>query len=580
MKNRYLEEYIDITKDLLSRNAKGCCDFLVNYADNVKSKDIRNVNVDYANKVAELSVYLRDRFVGKSPKPIIIKRDKRFSDEDWDTNPILDFIKQFYLLTYDWVEQVAEKNGKDKNGKDKNKDLIINKFIAKQLLDAIAPSNIPFLNPAIIKEFINTGGKSVLNGYLNFLDDIDENGELDLSTTDKNYYVLGKNIAITPGKVVFQNDIMQLIQYEATTEKVFKTPILILPPWVNKYYVMDLSQDNSIVKWLVDSGYTVFIVSWVNPNKSHADKSFDDYLQEGLFDALEKINELTGADETNAIGYCLGGILLASGIAYLKNPKCKKRLKNKIKTVTLIATLTDFSDVGDFFIFTDKDYIKKLEKIMDKYGFLPGKVMFKTFNSLKTNDMVWSTVIRNYLMGKKPVRMDVLYWNADYTNMPRKEHSFFLRNFYRDNLFCKKNGIKLLGVPIDLSLIDLPVFMISAEKDHIAPWRSTFSATKIFKGPLKFVLGGSGHIAGVVNPINSNKYGYWVNEKLCDDPEEWFSKAKKYSGSWWKEWLKWIQKFSDKMVEKRVINNWIEDAPGSYVIVSSESEETNVNNKS
>lgn len=580
MKNRYLEEYIDITKDLLSRNAKGCCDFLVNYADNVKSKDIRNVNVDYANKVAELSVYLRDRFVGKSPKPIIIKRDKRFSDEDWDTNPILDFIKQFYLLTYDWVEQVAEKNGKDKNGKDKNKDLIINKFIAKQLLDAIAPSNIPFLNPAIIKEFINTGGKSVLNGYLNFLDDIDENGELNLSTTDKNYYVLGKNIAITPGKVVFQNDIMQLIQYEATTEKVFKTPILILPPWVNKYYVMDLSQDNSIVKWLVDSGYTVFIVSWVNPNKSHADKSFDDYLQEGLFDALEKINELTGADETNAIGYCLGGILLASGIAYLKNPKCKKRLKNKIKTVTLIATLTDFSDVGDFFIFTDKDYIKKLEKIMDKYGFLPGKVMFKTFNSLKTNDMVWSTVIRNYLMGKKPVRMDVLYWNADYTNMPRKEHSFFLRNFYRDNLFCKKNGIKLLGVPIDLSLIDLPVFMISAEKDHIAPWRSTFSATKIFKGPLKFVLGGSGHIAGVVNPINSNKYGYWVNEKLCDDPEEWFSKAKKYSGSWWKEWLKWIQKFSDKMVEKRVINNWIEDAPGSYVIVSSESEETNVNNKS
>lgn len=575
MKNRYLEEYIDITKDLLSRNAKGCCDFLVNYADNVKSKDIRNVNVDYANKVAELSVYLRDRFVGKSPKPIIIKRDKRFSDEDWDTNPILDFIKQFYLLTYDWVEQVAEKNGKDKN-----KDLIINKFIAKQLLDAIAPSNIPFLNPAIIKEFINTGGKSVLNGYLNFLDDIDENGELNLSTTDKNYYVLGKNIAITPGKVVFQNDIMQLIQYEATTEKVFKTPILILPPWVNKYYVMDLSQDNSIVKWLVDSGYTVFIVSWVNPNKSHADKSFDDYLQEGLFDALEKINELTGADETNAIGYCLGGILLASGIAYLKNPKCKKRLKNKIKTVTLIATLTDFSDVGDFFIFTDKDYIKKLEKIMDKYGFLPGKVMFKTFNSLKTNDMVWSTVIRNYLMGKKPVRMDVLYWNADYTNMPRKEHSFFLRNFYRDNLFCKKNGIKLLGVPIDLSLIDLPVFMISAEKDHIAPWRSTFSATKIFKGPLKFVLGGSGHIAGVVNPINSNKYGYWVNEKLCDDPEEWFSKAKKYSGSWWKEWLKWIQKFSDKMVEKRVINNWIEDAPGSYVIVSSESEETNVNNKS
>lgn len=554
MDNRQFDEYTFLASDVFKKNMNFYQNFLDILNETEKNNYIRDLNNKFADKVCELANYFKNRINGKSPTPVADKRDNRFRNIEWQKNPLLDLIKQFYFLVSDWTDGVTKINSDNKNIE----------FLSKQILNVFSPSNLPLLNPDVVSEFIKTNGASIITGYQNFLRDLGENGELALPTADMTYFKLGENIATTPGKVVYQNDMMQLIQYAATTEKVFETPVLIISPWINKFYIMDLSPENSFVKWLVDNGHTVFIISWVNPDERHANKSFENYLGEGLLSALDEIHRLTGVKETNVVGYCLGGTLLASGMAFMKNPVCSYKSLNKIKSATLVATLTDFSDVGDFSVFTNEEGIEKIEAIMNKNGFLPGKVMFKTFNLLKSNDMIWNTIKRNYLMGQDPIKMDILFWNADCTNMALASHSFILRNMYNKNLLREHDKINLLGVGIDLRRVDTPIFMMSTEKDHIAPWKSTYTGTKLFQGPVRFVLGGSGHVAGVVNHINSGKYGYWTNETLEDSPDKWLEGAKKHPGSWWQEWHNWIQDFTGKKVKARVIKTWIEDAPGSY----------------
>lgn len=487
-------------------------------------------------------------------------KDKRFSNDDWN-NFFFEFIKDFYGVLSNWMMKLyMEKRDEIRNFNNVE-------FLIKQYIDAIAPSNIPFLNPSVIKEMINSNGESIVNGFKNFISDMAQGRTLLNPTTNDNAdYIVGKNIAATKGKVVYQNDLMQLIQYDSVTKENYKIPVLIIPPWINKFYVMDLSSDNSFVKWLTEMGFTVFIVSWVNPDGRYRNKSFENYASEGLIAALNKIHDLLKVTETNVIGYCLGGTLLASTIALLNHAKNKIKLKNNIKTATLIATLTNFKNVGDFALFTSESYISYIESLMEKTGYLDKDIMFKTFNLMKANDMIWSTFVNNYLLGKDPIKLDVLTWNSDTTNMPYAMHSFLLRNMYQKNLLKVPEGINLLGVPVDLRNVKVPVFMIATEKDHIAPWSSTFEATKLFTGPIKFVLGGSGHVAGVINSIRKNKYYYYTNDDLKCDAEKWITSATKHIGSWWKEWEKWIDAFKGEKVPERKIKDYIEEAPGSYVL--------------
>ena len=377
---------------------------------------------------------------------------------------------------------------------------------------------------------------------------------------------MGRNIATTPGKVIYQNELMQLLQFAPSTEQVFKRPVLILPPWINKYYIMDLRENNSLIKWLVDQQHTVFVISWVNPDEKLAQAGFDDYLVKGALTAVDKVCEQTGADRINGVGYCIGGTLLASGLSYMAAKKDKR-----LASGTFFATMLDFSQPGELGVFIDEKAVAGLEKRMAERGFLEGSEMASTFNMLRANDLIWSFVVNNYLLGKDPFPFDLLFWNSDSTRMPARMHSYYLRNFYMKNLLREPGGIELAGVPIDLGKVKVPSYFVAAVEDHIAPWKSTYLGAQLFSGPTRFVLGGSGHIAGIVNPPSANKYGYWVNPsaKLADSADEWFAGTKHYPGSWWPDWQQWLKRRNgSERVAARDPNKGklrpIEDAPGSY----------------
>ncbi|MBV8096526.1 MAG: alpha/beta fold hydrolase, partial [Acetobacteraceae bacterium] len=375
---------------------------------------------------------------------------------------------------------------------------------------------------------------------------------------------LGENIAITPGKVVYQTDLMQLIQYSPTTDKVLKRPLLISPPWINKYYILDLRPKNSFVRWAVSQGHTVFVISWVNPDAKLAEKGFEDYLREGSLAAVNAIEKATGEREINAIGYCLGGTLLASTLGYMA-----KKGDDRVKSATFFATLMDFEEAGELRVFLDEEQLKALEERMNRRGFLEGSEMATTFNMLRANDLIWSFVVNNYLLGNDPFPFDLLYWNADSTRMPARMHSFYLRNMYQENLLKEPGGIKLAGVPIDLRDIKIPAYFLSTREDHIAPWQSTYRGTQLLQGPNRFVLAASGHIAGVVNPPGGTKYSHWVNAQLPPSPEHWFQGATEIPGSWWPDWQNWVTSQHDEMVAAREPGAGrlpiLGDAPGTYV---------------
>ena len=502
---------------------------------------------------------------GQQAQPVIepAKGDRRFKHEDWQQNFLYDYIKQSYLIAAKHLHQtVGSVQGLDEQTARKVD------FYTRQYIDALAPSNFVLTNPEVLRETVASGGQNLVKGLQNLLEDLDssQGQQPRMKMTDLSAFQVGGNLAITPGKVVYQNDLMQLIQYAPSTAKVYRRPLLILPPWINKYYILDMREKNSLVRWMIEQGHTVFMVSWVNPDATFAGKTFDDYLREGPLAALDAIEQATGEREVNTVGFCLGGTLLAATVGYMAAAG-----DDRIRSATFMGSMIDFADPGEVEVFIDEQQVANLEKKMLERGYLEGSEMATTFNMLRANDLIWSFVVNNYLLGKDPFPFDLLYWNSDSTRMPAAMHSFYLRNMYIRNLLCKPGGITLNKQPIDLTTVRIPAYFASMMEDHIAPWKSTYAGAQLFAGDVRFVLGGSGHIAGTVNPPAANKYGHWTNETLAGTPQGWLNVAKHHPGSWWTDWGQWAASYGGDKVEPRVPGQGklkaIEDAPGLYVKV-------------
>jgi polyhydroxyalkanoate synthase len=489
--------------------------------------------------------------------------DKRFKHKAWNDSPYFELIKKSYLLTDNTL--YAMENEIDYLDENTAKKAA---FYTRQFIDAMSPANFIATNPEVIESTIQSNGTNLLKGFENFCNDFNsESGQLRIKMADLNAFDLGTNIAISPGKIVFENELMQLIQYSPTTEKVFKRPLLIIPPWINKFYILDLQPKNSFIKWLTEQGHTVFIISWVNPDASHREKDFSDYVFQGPMAALDAISKATDEDEVNVIGYCIGGTLLSATLAYMHAKEDKR-----IVAASFLTSLIDFSEPGDLGVFIDESQISDLEKKMNSQGFHEGKDMALSFNLLRANDLIWSFYINNYLLGKSPQKFDLLYWNSDSTRMPAKMHSTYLRKMYLENIFKEPGGISIGDIQIDVSTIETPSYFISTEDDHIAPWKSTYLGAQLLSGPTRFVLGKSGHIAGIVNHPDAMKYGYYTGPSPKDNADSWYTKTKSHEGSWWLDWQKWfISVAGDEKVSARIVGSGglasLEDAPGSYVRV-------------
>jgi polyhydroxyalkanoate synthase subunit PhaC len=495
-------------------------------------------------------------------EPVIVpsKQDKRFKNEAWTENWYFDYVKQHYLLLSRCIES-SVRGVKDVDRHTHHKA----QFYTRQFVSAFSPTNFALTNPSVLNTTVETRGANLLNGFRNLVEDLERGGgRLSLKMSDLSAFKFGENIAGSPGKVGFQNELMQLIQYAPSTPMVQRRPLLVVPPWINKFYILDLKPKNSFIKWCVDQGHTVFVISWINPGAELADKGFADYLLEGPLQAIDAIKKAIGESDVNVIGYCIGGTLVASMLAYMAATKDRR-----VASATFFTTLLDFSDVGDISVFIDEDQLQLADKHMNRLGYLEGRHMAEAFNLMRENDLIWFFVINNYLLGRSPAAFDILYWNSDATRMPARMQSYYLRNMYYKNVLKNAGQINLANVPIDLRKIDVPVYFLSTREDHIAPWHSTYAGTQLMSGPVNFVLGASGHVAGVINPPSANKYGYWTNEKLSRDPNSWLKTATYHEGSWWPDWERWIATFSGGEVPARQPGNGklpsIEDAPGSYV---------------
>ncbi len=512
----------------------------------------------------ELWTTSAQRFLGQEAPTVAQpeKGDKRFKDAAWNESYLFDYIKQSYLLTARWLQKTV--NGVD--GLDAKTQKKVD-FYTRQFVDAMAPSNFVLTNPEVLKATIDSNGENLVKGLQNLLEDLERGkGKLNIKMVDAKAFDVGGNVATAPGKVVYQNDLMQLIQYSPTTKEVYKRPLYIVPPWINKFYILDLKPENSFIKWMVAKGYTVFVVSWNQPDENHVDKTFESYMREGILDGLDAVKQATGEEEVTAIGYCIGGTLMASTLAWM----AAKGI-DRIKAVTFFAAQVEFSEAGELSVFIDEEQIKYFEELMAQKGYLEGTEMAGTFNMLRANDLIWSFVVNNYLLGKEPFPFDLLYWNADATRMPAKMHSFYLRNMYQRNLLAQPGGIELAGEKIDLRKIKIPVYLQASREDHIAPFRSVYKASQLYSGPVRFMLAGSGHIAGVINPPAAKKYQHWINDTKTNPPkvEDWIKGATEHPGSWWEDWDAWLSKKSGPKVKARNPGSGklkaIEDAPGSYV---------------
>jgi polyhydroxyalkanoate synthase len=561
MTNEFINSSLDAMKQT---NPFFFNDAFVDSWKNIFDKHIAhtNQNLELFTNLLRLYNYTTMKSAGFDAEPATSpdKSDRRFSHEGWNEHVVFDHIKQLYLILSEAILKASAEN----EHPDEHTRLKID-FYTKQFVDAMSPTNFITTNPAVINETIERKGENLIQGAQALMDDI-VRGKGKLLTprmTDYASFEVGKNVATTPGKVIYQNELMQLLQYTPTTKTVFETPLLIVPPWINKYYILDLRKENSFIQWAVDQGHTVFIISWKNPDESYADTQFEDYMLKGVITALDKIKEETGVSNANTIGYCIGGTLLACTNAYL----AAKRLK-PIKSSTYFTTLVDFEEPGDLGIFIDKEQLDALDVTMKQEGYLDGSSMATVFNLLRSNDLIWPFFINNYLMGKEPTAFDLLYWNSDSTRLPVKTHSFYLRQCYLNNLLREPGGIELDDTPIDLGKIKVPTYFISTKEDHITPWKSTYSGAKLMSGDVRFVLGGSGHIAGIINPPVKNKYGFWTNDTIEEQPDNWLENASYTEGSWWPDWQKWIKAKSGKKIPARTPGEnlkVIEDAPGSYV---------------
>ena len=508
------------------------------------------------------------RMAGEETKPALTpaKDDRRFHDPAWSENEVFNFIKQSYLLTSRWIQEtVGAVDGLDPKTSEKVD------FYTRQFVNALSPTNFVMTNPEVLRETIESRGENLLKGLENLLADLERgDGSLDITMVDDDAFEVGRNVAVTPGKVVLRNDLAELIQYSPTTKTVRRRPLMIVTPWINKYYILDLRPENSFIKWAVDQGHTVFIASWVNPDETLADKTFDDYMLEGPLAAIDAICEITGEKDINLIGYCIGGTLTACTLAYMAATG-----DDRVKSATFFASMVDFESPGELGVFIDDVQLDNLDDSMAARGYLEGREMASAFNMMRDNDLIWSFVVNNYLMGRDPFPFDFLYWNADATRMPAAMHSFYLRQMYLENKLIEPGGITLAGVPIDLRKIDVPVYIVSTREDHIAPWKSTYAATQIYSGAVKFVLAASGHIAGIVNPPTpGSKYCHWTNAKNAKTPEGWLEGATQQDGSWWPDWDKWVAKHADgKPVAARKPAagplKALADAPGTYIKIRS-----------
>jgi polyhydroxyalkanoate synthase subunit PhaC len=504
------------------------------------------------------------RIMGLESAPVIEAhpKDKRFRDSAWQQNEVFDFIKQSYLLSARYVQDVV----KQAEGMEPKTARKVD-FYTRQFVDAMSPSNFVLTNPEVLRKTAETGGENLLRGLNNLLGDLERGrGRLSINMTDANAFQVGENIGVSPGKVVYQNALMQLIQYTPATETVLKRPLLILPPWINKFYILDLRPKNSFVRYAVSQGHTVFMVSWVNPDAELAQAGFEDYMKLGVFAALDAIRDATGEAEVNAIGYCIGGTLLATTLAWMA-----RRGDDRIRSATFFVSMLDFQEAGELGVFIDEEQLSALEEKVGARGYLEGREMATTFNMLRANDLIWSFVVNNYLLGNEPFPFDLLYWNGDATRLPARMHSFYLRNMYQQNLLAQPDAIELEGEKLDLGQIKVPAYFLSTREDHIAPWRSTYRGTQLLGGPKRFVLAASGHIAGVVNPPEGGKYNHWVNESLPADSRAWLEGASEMAGSWWPDWNRWVTALGPERVKARTPGDGklaaIEDAPGSYVKV-------------
>ena len=517
-----------------------------------------------------------NRMLGGDAKPVVAPAsgDKRFKDKDWEENQIFDFIKQSYLLTANWMQETVAKVDGDLDIKMRKRI----EFYTKQFADAIAPTNFVMTNPEVLRTTLQSNGENLVKGLNNLLEDLDR-GEGQLSIRQSaDAFRIGENIATAPGKVVFRNALIELLQFDPTTEKVHEKPLLIFPPWINKFYILDLRPENSFIRWAVGQGYTVFVASWVNPDRKLAQKTFEDYMREGIFAALDAVTAATGVEKVNTIGYCIGGTLLSATLAYMAATG-----DERVNSATFFAAQADFSEAGDLQIFIDDEQLESMRQTMEQAGgVLEGKKMGTTFNMLRANDLIWSFVVSNYLLGKEPAPFDLLYWNSDTTRMPEATHLFYLREFYKNNALSQ--GKMSFGkVKLDLKKVKVPVYLQSAKEDHIAPFRSVYKSTRLFGGPVRFIIAGSGHIAGVINPPSAKKYQFWTNDTAgagtdgkIKGPypatvEEWQSGTTEHPGSWWGDWDAWLSKQSGKKIAARKPGDGklkvLGDAPGTYVKV-------------
>ena len=524
------------------------------------------------SKYAALGDYIVKKSQGIDAAPAIQPKsdDGRFRSSEWNAdvnNPEtsnttlwFDALKQSYLIGSEYVQGFFQQTDGLTSEEKRKLD-----FYSDQVVNAFAPTNFLQTNPDVLKVTRESKGENLLNGLRNLADDLEAGKSVKM--VDDDAFDLGRNIAVTPGKVIARNRMAELIQYAPSTETVHSRPVMIIPPWINKFYILDLSPKNSFISWLVGQGYTVFVISWVNPDESYRETTYDDYLKDGPLWAMDVIQSITGQNKINAIGYCLGGTLLATLLGYLAGQSEKSV---DISSATFFTTMIDFGEPGDLGVFVDEESVSQLEKKMEANGYLDGKSMASTFNMMRSNDLIWHFVINNYLLGKPPAQFDLLYWNSDSTRLPAAMHSYYLRKMYLQNKLAQPDGISVLNTPIDLSKVKLPTTFVSTELDHIAPWRSTYSGAKLFSGKVQFILGQSGHIAGIINPPSKNKYGYWTSSKeLPASADEWLESATSNAGSWWPKWEKWIKRYSGKQVPARNpgsdLYTPLADAPGTYV---------------
>ncbi len=485
--------------------------------------------------------------------------DKRFADRGWEANPYFNALKQGYLLTTSTLLSAATAAAAAQ-GLDQRQARRLT-FYLRQFTDALSPTNFPLTNPAVLREATESGGRNLVKGLQNLVDDL-RRGRL--SMTDTEAFAPGRNLALTPGQVVLRNKLIELIQYEPTTPQTHAVPLLFMPPWINKYYILDLQPHNSLIKYLVDGGFTVFVISWKNPDASMEDTGFEDYLDLGPLAAMGAIKDITGSPKVLPIGYCIGGTLLSMTLPYLKEVG-----DDSVDAATFLVSLQDFSKVGDTEVFTDEPRVAFMEERMMERGYLPSEQMSSMFNLLRANDLIWNYWVNNYLLGKQPPAFDLLYWNADGTRMARTAHSFYLRNTYLENNLIKPGRVKLKGVPIDMRRITQDLYAVGTREDHIVPWGAALQVRRLVGGDVRFVLGNSGHIAGIINPPSKGKGAYWTDGQ-GSDPDGWLATATKHDGSWWLDWVGWLEQRTGEQVTPPPFGNDryppLTPAPGAYVL--------------